>query len=516
MVFAPDSVQIQRGAKAGRNHNNKNHCLPTFNERSNKALQQSIANMNSDGEDEMPLLMMNHQRQSAVVVNSAIKRRKIDHRTLPREQRRDFRHREAHNCIMCDHLGPKPLFNGREFEMMFRVSRTRFQCMIEDFGNSDHPFYSGKKDCFGRDSASLEARLLLPLKCLAHGVPPHCFMDYFSMSSTLAKDCCNNSTDMMVELYIKEFLRAPTKADLKSTLRLHKHKHRNIDGMTGSLDCMHTYWDKCPVAWHGAFKNGSKKKASIVLEAVSDYHMWFWHCSCGHAGTLNDINIMNLSPLMEMFLNGEMEKLESEVVPFKIGEEEFKKLYLLVDGIYPVRTRFVKAIKEPISDEEKALTSWQEAARKDIERAFGLLQSQWKVLSRAILLRSLTRIESLVTCCLILHNMLVSDRVMDGRCRARHDPASNLVLRNEEALDVQDGADCNEVLSTTRATTSCGTGGRCSDEEVIQLICRRTRFQELMDKEESARLHTSLMEELGRQHKKHKASKQKAAQQQRF
>ena len=99
------------------------------------------------------------------------------------------------------------------------------------------------------------------------------------------------------------------------------------------------------MAWHGAFKNGDKKKPSIVLEAVSDYHMFFWHASCGHAGTLNDINTMNLSPLTEMFVNGEMEMLEKEVVPFNIGKESFKKLCVLVDGIHPTWTRFVKAMK---------------------------------------------------------------------------------------------------------------------------------------------------------------------------
>ena len=163
----------------------------------------------------------------------------------------------------------------------------------------------------------------------------------------------------IVELHLKEYLRAPTAGDIKSILKLHKHKHRGINGLLGSLDCMHTYWDKCPVAWAGAFRDGSKKKPSIVLEAVSDYHMWFWHASYGYAGTLNDVNIMNLSPLYEMFINGKMAEVEKEEVPFKIGEEEFNEVFVLVDGIYPVRTRFVQSMKQPISDEEKALANWR-------------------------------------------------------------------------------------------------------------------------------------------------------------
>jgi hypothetical protein len=34
----------------------------------------------------------------------------------------------------------------------------------------------------GLDKSSLATRLLLPLKSLAYGVPPHTFIDYFQMS----------------------------------------------------------------------------------------------------------------------------------------------------------------------------------------------------------------------------------------------------------------------------------------------------------------------------------------------
>ena len=129
------------------------------------------------------------------------------------------------------------------------------------------------------------------------------------MSKTLARDCCKNFHDGLIQLYLKKYLRAPTQADLKGIVKLHRSVHRGVDGMLGSLDCMHTDWDKCPVAWQGAFKNGRKKKPSIVLEAACDHHLWFWHASYGYSGTLNDINILNLSPLLHMIVSGELAKL---------------------------------------------------------------------------------------------------------------------------------------------------------------------------------------------------------------
>ncbi len=34
------------------------------------------------------------------------------------------------------------------------------------------------------------------------------------------------------------------------------------------------------------------------------------------------------------------------VVPYKIGDEEFEKIFILFDAIYPSHSRFVKAIKQ--------------------------------------------------------------------------------------------------------------------------------------------------------------------------
>ena len=79
----------------------------------------------------------------------------------------------------------------------------------------------------------------------------------------------------------------------------------------------------------GSYK-GKEKKPSIVLEAIADRHTWFWHTSYGYAGTLNDINIMNLSPFFENLLDGSFEELEKSVCPFKTGDEEFNKLFILV------------------------------------------------------------------------------------------------------------------------------------------------------------------------------------------
>lgn len=439
------------------------------------------------------------------VLDPKRKKPRIDHRVLPRNTRTKYRHKEATHCIQRDYIGvvgdpTTPLFKGKEFDTMFRVSRGRFQRLLEDIGNSGDPFYLETRDCFGNEVASMEARILLPLKCLAFGVPPKTFRDYFQMSKTFARECCINFNRKVKELYQEEYLRFPTQADLKAITKLHRNVHKGVNGMFGSLDCMHTFWKNCPVAWQGSYK-GAKSKPSIVLEAISDHHLWFWHCSYGYAGTLNDINIFNLSPLLERFMDGTFQDIESAVTPFEIAGQSFDQLFILVDGIYPRYSRFVKAIKEPITKREKRFTTFQESARKDIERAFGVLQCKFQAMAKPIYIMDMALIGEMVCCCLILHNMCVSDRVMAGDVRAVYDPSNSLEPEEEEAIEYPSTVpqECVELArerSKNKQTERAKTCIRHADQNVRKLLLQKQRWCELKSLEEYLRLMEAIIDSL--------------------
>ena len=167
-----------------------------------------------------------------------------------RVDRRNFCYSDALYCLNRDHLGSIPKFNMKEFESFFRISKPRFQKLMEDVMNlTDNKYYT----ITTRKCASLEVKLLLPIKVLAYGVANHCFNDYLQMSVSAARECILQFHVTFKKLYEGEYLRLPTKADIKSIVKLHKHAHK-IDGMFGSLDCMHTYWKNCPKGWQGQFK----------------------------------------------------------------------------------------------------------------------------------------------------------------------------------------------------------------------------------------------------------------------
>jgi hypothetical protein len=108
------------------------------------------------------------------------------------------------------------------------------------------------------------------------------------------------------------------------------------------------------------------------------------------------LNIM--LPLLERMVDGAFHQQEADaaMVPFKVNEEELTNI--VVDGIYPKFSRFVKGIKEPITPQEMKYTGWQEAFRKDVESAFGVLKGTGQFLHRPILLHKLPDISLRATC----------------------------------------------------------------------------------------------------------------------
>jgi len=144
-----------------------------------------------------------------------------------------------------------------------------------------------------------------------------------------------------------------------------------------------------------------------MLEAVISQDLWFWHAYFGPPGTNNDINVLQQSPLFITERNGTAPK-----VPFTVNGHVYKRGYYLADGGYPKWAVFVQAYSFPIEPAERKFKRLQEAARKDVERAFGALKTRWGILNRSMRPRSKEKIANMVYACIILHNMLIRE---DGR-----------------------------------------------------------------------------------------------------
>uniref|UniRef100_A0A453E6Z7 DDE Tnp4 domain-containing protein n=1 Tax=Aegilops tauschii subsp. strangulata TaxID=200361 RepID=A0A453E6Z7_AEGTS len=85
-----------------------------------------------------------------------------------------------------------------------------------------------------------------------------------------------------------------------------------------------------------------KKGSTIILEAVADQETWIWHAFFGMPGSLNDINVVNRSPLMSKIANGDLPPVQ-----FVANGRTYNYGYYLADGIYPKCQTFVKLLKKP-------------------------------------------------------------------------------------------------------------------------------------------------------------------------
>ena len=110
-----------------------------------------------------------------------------------------------------------------------------------------------------------------------------------------------------------------------------------------------------------------------------------------------------------------------------------------------------EGIQQSNHSSTKSYTAPQESARKDIEQAFGVLQSCFKVMEYPILCHSLSKMGTIVQCVLIIHNMSVSNWVMGGDVHARYDPFASINRENgydineQIMMNNQDGSDENTV-----------------------------------------------------------------------
>ncbi|CAL8170344.1 unnamed protein product [Prunus armeniaca] len=233
---------------------------------------------------------------------------------------------------------------------------------------TSHSFAKKKKDGLGRQGLFPEQKLtavfcMLTWGCSADATDEYCIFSESIALESLRKFCC-----AVEAVYGQWYLRSPNPADLYKLL--HKASSRGFPCMLGSLDCMHWEWNNCPSSCANQF-TGHKKKPTVVLEAVALYDTWIWHAFFGATGSNNDINILARSPLFNDVVYGVAHHVE-----YIINGNQYHLGYYLADGIYPRWATLVKTISSPDNPKNRLFAQMQEAYRKDVERAFGILQAR--------------------------------------------------------------------------------------------------------------------------------------------
>ncbi|TVU33332.1 hypothetical protein EJB05_25142, partial [Eragrostis curvula] len=306
----------------------------------------------------------------------------------------------GHRQIKNDYFVDNPVYNEYQFRRRFRMRRHVFKRIKEAVKNHDN-YFQKKCDAAGKEGLSALQKCVASLRILAYGVPADAVDEYVRIGESTARQALYHFCTAVIDVFGKEYLRAPNETDVAKLLQ--EGENRGFPGMLGSIDCMHWEWKNCPTGWKGQF-TGRGKKPSMILEAVASHDLWIWHAYFGMPGSNNDINVLHRSPVFSSYLRG-----RSTPVEFAVNGRTYNMGYYLADGIYPDWAAFVKTIRHPIEEKAQYFAGKQESARKDIERAFGVLQSRFAVIRGPAYGWDRSHLNDIMMTCIILHNMIVED-----------------------------------------------------------------------------------------------------------
>ncbi|XP_053698868.1 uncharacterized protein LOC128745822 [Sabethes cyaneus] len=308
----------------------------------------------------------------------------VGHRT------RSYIHRdfvEAERILFDDYLGDNPRYNDRMFLRRFRMTKEMFW-RISD-GLKNHDFFKQKIDAVGKRGLSTVQKVCAAVRMLAYGTSSDSVDEYLKMGDSTAMLC------------LKEFC----SSILSDSSKRAKKEGFPVCLVASTAGTGSGTSHKCPTAYKGQF-TGKEGKATIVLEAIASSDTHIWHSFFGSPGSLNDINILDRSPLVNNIVNGGT--LDAK---YRLNGKQRHQGYLLADGIYPDWAVFVKTISNPKNAKEKLFSKLQESYRKDVERAFGIMVKCFHILAYPARLFDVNVLKNVLQTCIILHNMRVELKI---------------------------------------------------------------------------------------------------------
>ncbi|XP_065631283.1 uncharacterized protein LOC112001981 [Quercus suber] len=331
-----------------------------------------------------------------------IMRRVLKGSTSQRKRRRYIeRDRLAgHKRLYLDYFADTPIYPPNLFRRRFRMSRSlflRIQSVVETY----EPYFIQKRDNAQRLGLSSLQKITAALRMLAYGVAADFMDEYVRIGESTAIESMKKFVKAVVDIFSKEYLMSPNNEDIARLLV--NGEKRGFPRMLGSIDCMHWKWKNCPTAWKGQY-SGHIRESTIVLEAMTSYDLWIWHAFFGLPGSNNDINVLERSSIFS-----ELEQGRAPAVNYSINGHEYTMGYYLADGIYPKWSTFVKTIPSPRGHKKKVFAKAQEANRKDVERAFGVLQARFAIVPGPARFFYNETLQDIMKACVILHNMIIED-----------------------------------------------------------------------------------------------------------
>jgi hypothetical protein len=351
-----------------------------------------------------PGLLLSSTENEAEEKLEQIRSRKHGGSRLGRAPNLFHEHALGHAQLWQDYFAEDCIYPPSLFRRRFRMRRELYN-RIHSKIVQQHQFFQQRPDAVGRPGLSSHQKMTTALRILCYGTAADAADEYVRIGESTAINAFKEFVEAVVLSFGEEYLREPTPADIKKHMEI--NRRRGFPGMFGSLDCSHWIWKNCPMGEQGIYldKDGTK---SLVLEAVATGDLWIWHSFIGMPGSNNDINAVDRSPLVVNLLQGAMPDVE-----YVVNGNSYRMFYLLCDGIYPGYTIFMKTISNPQGLKRKWFAQRQESVRKDIERAFGVLQARFYMVRQPSRWWSKDLMLMIWKAAILLRDMILEDEAED-------------------------------------------------------------------------------------------------------
>ncbi|XP_021865228.2 uncharacterized protein [Spinacia oleracea] len=233
---------------------------------------------------------------------------------------------DGNDRLWNDYFVDQPVFPPSLFRRRFRMKKHVFLRITQTL-EERHEFFQQCPDATGRLGESSLQKCTAAMRLLAYGTAADSVEDYLRISASLARDSLQHFVEGIVSYFSDEYLRRPTEADIARLLQIGEAR--------------------------------------------------------GFPGSCNDINVLDRSTLFTDAFEG-----RAPPINYVVNGHQYSMGYYLTDGIYPKWAAFIPTISLPQNENEGLFAKLQENRRKDVERAFGVLQARFEIIRQPALARN--------------------------------------------------------------------------------------------------------------------------------
>lgn len=371
-----------------------------------------------------------------------------------------------------DYIKPTSLYHDQFFARRFGIPKALFSKLVIDLSDTFPHRWCALTDATGRIGIDTNVKVMAVLRVWTKGQACDVMDDGARMGKETVRKYVHAFLSDVREKYEPVYLNCrPTEDELSNIEQL--YNSAAFSGFVGVVECCHIPWKNCLIGQKGQYHSSRNGKlATIVAEALCDPMLYIWSWFSGMAGTNNDLNVLNSSPLFQDIINNAFSF--TIAVKYKIIQgigEESSLPYFLVDGIYRTWSIFAGPIRDPTVDQQQFKTE-QEAIKKDGERAFVVLMARFQIFKSAIAYWNHEDVVALTDVCVILHNMIIAcsdeeiaqddnnpiasctpDSVASGMEKFNHYAVMSAMEKEVHTINIQFGRDSHPLFTPEEIQT---------------------------------------------------------------